>query len=93
MQNFSLFIVAYLLVANVLSFALVALDKNKSISRHKRIPEVYFFFWSLFFSSLGTLIGVFVFRHKTRKIYFPIGIALILIGQLLLAFFLYTRGF
>lgn len=92
MQDFSLFIITFLVVANSLSFTLVGLDKNKSVSGSSRIPEVYFFFWSLFFSSLGVLAGMFAFRHKVRKLYFTLGISLILLQQALLVLLFYTRN-
>lgn len=91
MENFNMFLIASLLVANSLSFTLVGLDKQKSIAGSSRIPEVYFFFWSLFFSSLGVLVGMFVFRHKVRKLYFTVGISLMLLQQILLVTLLYTQ--
>lgn len=46
-MNIPVFI-AILIAANILSFAMVAFDKNKSIAGTSRVPEVYFFFWSIF---------------------------------------------
>jgi len=92
MQDFNLFIIAFLLVVNSLSFTLVGLDKNKSANGSPRIPEVYFFFWSLFFSSLGVLLGMFIFRHKVQKRYFTLGISFMLLQQALLILLLYTRN-
>jgi uncharacterized membrane protein YsdA (DUF1294 family) len=92
MQEFNLFIIGFLLAANCLSFIVVGLDKHKSTTESSRIPEVYLFFWGLFFSSLGVLLGMFVFRHKVKKLYFTIGINLMLIQQALLIYLLYTRN-
>ncbi len=89
-MNITVFI-AIIAAANILSFAMVAFDKNKSIAGSNRVPEVYFFFWSIFFSSLGVLLGMYAFRHKVRKPYFTIGITLLLLEQALLTYLLLIR--
>lgn len=84
-------IIIVLAAANLLSFALVGLDKRKSFGGERRIPEVYFFFWSIFFSSLGVLVGMVLFHHKTRKWTFIIGITLLFLEQLALAYLYLTK--
>ncbi len=85
MPDINFLILAYLVAANILSFALVGLDKGKSINNSlNRIPEVYLFFCALFLSSLGILLGMLTFRHKTRKLYFMVGISILLLQQTLL---------
>ena len=83
-------IIAVLALANLSSLGLVGLDKRKSFGGDRRIPEVYFFFWSIFFSSLGVLVGMFLFHHKTRKWTFIIGITLLLLQQLALVYLFFT---
>lgn len=84
-----LLLTIFLIAANIISFLLVGLDKKQSrIQNAERFPEVYFFVWSIFFSSFGTLLAMFFFHHKTRKIYFPVGIALLLIEQIALLYLL-----
>ena len=73
-----------LLIFNFISFILVGLDKKQSTKEGLRFPEAWFFFISVFFASLGVFLGMFVFRHKTHKIYFSIGIGILLIQQILL---------
>lgn len=73
-----------LAVINIIAFVLVGFDKKKSLNRAERFPEVLFFILSVFFASLGVLLGMFVFRHKTRKLYFLVGISALLIQQILL---------
>lgn len=85
-----LFIIA-IAILNLISFVLVYLDKNKSITHSERVPEVDFFVWAIFFSSLGVLAGMFTFRHKTRKLNFLLGIGLLLIQQLILAYLILDK--
>lgn len=84
----------YLLIVggliNAIAFVLVGVDKSRSIDREERVPEVYFFFLATCFASLGVLLGMFAFRHKTRKMYFPLGISFLLLQQISLA--LYFTG-
>lgn len=79
-------IYSVLAVLNITAIILVGIDKKRSLSHDDRIPEVYLFFISIFFASLGVLIGMYYFHHKTRKIYFPVGIGLLLIEQLSLIY-------
>lgn len=79
------FLVAFALAAvNIAGFAFVAADKGRSLSHEERYPEVFFFFFASFFAALGVFVGMFVFRHKTRKIYFPLGIGALLVQQIVL---------
>ena len=84
MQNLYILFFSALVTINSFAFVWVGLDKKKSLSRSERLPEASFFFISVLFASLGVLTGMFFFRHKTRKIYFPVGLTLLLIQQILL---------
>lgn len=68
---------------NILSLFYVYSDKRKATKRHKRTPEIDFFLWGVFGGSLGILIGMYVFRHKTRKWYFVFGFSFLLLQNLL----------
>ena len=76
---------------NVIAFILTGLDKYKSVDGQSRIPEIYLFFWAAIFGSLGVLVGMFLFRHKIRKWYFPVGVGIILIQQVTLVVLIFTR--
>lgn len=84
MQNYYWLVIAILALANIISFFLIGLDKFRSVRAENRVPEVYFFFCSIFFSSLGVLFGMYFFHHKTRKWYFPVGIGLLFVQQVAL---------
>ncbi len=85
-----LFIIA-VAILNIVSFILVYVDKQKSIAHTERLPEVDFFVWAIFFSSLGVLTGMFAFRHKTQKLNFVFGIGLLVIQQIVLAYLIFDK--
>ncbi len=85
-----LFIVA-IAILNLISFILIYVDKQKSVARTERLPEVDFFVWSIFFSSLGVLLGMFAFRHKTQKLNFIFGIGLLFIQQIVLTYLIFDK--
>lgn len=83
-------IVLGVVLVNLVAFLLVGNDKARSTRQgSERVPEVYLFFIAIFFASFGVLAGIFFFIHKTRKIYFPLGIGLLLIQQILLLYLLF----
>ena len=76
-----LFVIAYLIIINLLGFAIMGIDKEKAKRKAWRIPEKTFFLVSFLGGSLGCFLGMRVFRHKTRHWYFVIGISTIFILQ------------
>jgi uncharacterized membrane protein YsdA (DUF1294 family) len=80
MQNSFIFY-AVLTAINLVAFILVGTDKKRSIQNNERIREVYLFFVAIFFASPGVFLGMLYFRHKTRKIYFLLGIGLLILEQ------------
>lgn len=55
---------------NLIAFLTMFLDKEKARQNVSRISEKVLFFWALCFGALGIYLGMFVFRHKTKKWYF-----------------------
>lgn len=78
----------YFLAMNILTFGVFGVDKYKAIKKKYRIPEKTLFLLAAMGGSAGALAGMFVFRHKTRKWYFRIGIPCILAVQVLLLIYL-----
>lgn len=76
---------AYLMVMNVLLFVLMGRDKAAARAGTRRTPETTLLALAVLGGSLGGLLGMVLFRHKSRKPAFRIGYPLILICQLLLA--------
>lgn len=83
-----LYITIYLLLINLIGFALMGYDKTKARRAKWRIPEKSFFIVSLLGGSMGSWAGMYVYRHKTKHWYFVIGIPAILLIQVLATAFL-----
>lgn len=85
-------ILIYLLIINLIGFALMGIDKRKAIHHKYRIPEKTLFLTALLGGSIGSILGMQTFHHKTKHWYFVIGMPAILILQILLIFFLFHLG-
>lgn len=73
----------YLLIINALGFLLMLIDKQKAKKKKWRIPEATLMGIAALGGSIGSLFGMYTFRHKTLHKKFTIGIPAILIAQLL----------
>lgn len=76
-------ILGYLIVMNGIGFLSMYLDKQKARKRAFRIPESTLFMIAVIGGSIGSLLGMYLCRHKTRHLSFTLGIPAILILQLL----------
>ena len=65
------------------------IDKRKAIKHRYRIPEKTLFLVSLLGGSIGTLAGMYLFRHKTKHWYFVVGMPLICILHIILAIYIW----
>lgn len=79
----------YLFLINLAGFLICGVDKRRAVSKQWRIPEKRIFLTAIMGGSVGVLIGMYNFRHKTRHKSFTIGIPLILLAQILLAALIY----
>ena len=70
---------------NVLGFALMGIDKRKAQRSAYRIPEATLFTIAIMGGSLGSVLGMYLFRHKTKHWYFKLGMPIILVLQVALA--------
>lgn len=84
-----LWLAAYFALLNIVGFVLMGWDKWKAKKGAFRIPESTFFILAIIGGSLGCLLGMYVFRHKTLHWYFVYGMPAILLLQLLVAFLLF----
>lgn len=76
-----LLLVVYIVAVNLAGFALMGIDKRKARRRAFRIPESTLFIVALIGGSLGSIIGMQCFRHKTKHWYFVWGMPAILLLQ------------
>ena len=73
---------------NIIGFASMGIDKRKAHRGAYRIPEATLFAIAIMGGSLGSVIGMFLFRHKTKHWYFKFGMPIILLLHVVLAVFL-----
>ena len=59
-------ILIYLLIVNALGFLLMLVDKRKAQKNLWRIPEATLFLMAAIGGSIGSLAGMYKFRHKTK---------------------------
>lgn len=85
------FVWLYLAGMNLSGFLLMAADKRRAKRGVWRIPEHTLFAVALLGGSLGAWAGMYAFHHKTRHWYFVLGMPLLLLVQLGLAFWLYAN--
>ena len=81
----------YLLIVNAAGFLLMLIDKRKAIRHRWRIPEKTLFLTAAIGGSVGSNLGMYPFRHKTKHLQFTLGMPAILIVQLILAFIFFTQ--
>ncbi len=77
--------IIYLAIINVIAFALMGFDKQRAKRSLWRIPEKTLFLSALLGGSIGAILGMYTFRHKTKHATFVYGMPVILILQILLA--------
>ena len=80
----------YLLVINALGLLLMLIDKEKAKRNFWRIPEAVLLTIAAVGGSGGLLLGMYAFRHKTRKKKFYLGVPMLLL--LHITFFLTIKG-
>ena len=83
------YILIYLGILNLTGFVLMGIDKLKAKMHSFRIPEAALFLVAAFGGSIGSLLGMAVFRHKTKHLSFLIGMPVILVIQIALVIVLY----
>jgi len=81
----------YLLVINIVTFLVFIGDKQKARKKVWRVPESRLLMLALIGGSIGELIGMFVCKHKTRHLKFVVGIPFIIIIQVVMTYYIYSK--
>lgn len=74
--------VSYLLTVNTVTFLLFGMDKKKAQKNQWRVSERTLLLFSMLGGSVGAWLAMHIFRHKTRKFKFAVGIPMIFILQI-----------
>lgn len=79
----TLLLAGYYILINLIGFFVMGIDKRKAVKHTFRIPESTLFIIAAIGGSLGSILGMYTFRHKTRHWYFVYGMPAILILQII----------
>lgn len=87
-QFLTFILLALYLLFNSITFILYKVDKKRAIKNKWRIKEVTLLTFSFFVGGYGSLLGIFMLRHKTKHWYFPLTAILGTVLQTLLIIYL-----
>ena len=79
----------YLLIINAVGFLFMMADKRKAIKNQWRIPERVIILTAAIGGSIGTILGMYAFRHKTKNLNFTLGLPVVAILQIAIVLVLY----
>lgn len=81
-------ILLYLLMINIIGFFMMWSDKRKAKKGKWRIPEQTLFIITALGGGIGTIAGMYTFRHKIKKLKFTIGLPTLVILEIILVIYL-----
>lgn len=84
-------LIGYLIIMNIIGIVIMFIDKEKAKNHQWRVSEKMLFLVSIIGGSLGTFLGMQLFRHKTKHAQFVIGFPAILIIHIGLAVFFFLK--
>ena len=82
----------WLALMSLVLFAVMGADKRRAKKGAWRVPEKTLFLLALLGGAIGGVLGMRVFRHKTKHWYFAWGFPVLALLQLALCFWLFGRG-
>lgn len=85
------YILLYLLFINSIGFLAMGVDKIKAQKGWWRIPEATLMTICVLGGGIGTISGMYTFRHKTKKLKFTIGMPTILISEIVLIIYIIAK--
>jgi len=81
----------YLAIVNVVAFVMYGIDKGLAKKNTQRIPIMTLLGVAFLGGGIGALLSMLVFRHKTKKDYFTVGVPLMIVLHAVVVFFLMNR--
>ena len=76
-------IIIYFIIINIIGFLAMYIDKQKAKNGKWRIPEKTLFIITALGGGIGTIAGMYTFRHKTQKAAFVVGFPAITILEII----------
>ena len=89
-MNYIYILIGYIIIINIISFFIMLYDKKQAIYHNFRISEKTIFIVSLLLGGIGTYVGRYVFRHKTKHLKFTIGIPIVIILNIISVFYIFN---
>lgn len=84
------FIFIYIILTNILLFTLMGIDKQKAKLNQWRISEKTLFILAIIGGSIGGILGIYTFRHKTKHLKFTLGFPTIILFQVIAIFLFFN---
>ena len=85
------YFIIYLIVINLIGVLIMYIDKRKAKYGRWRILEKTLILIALLGGSIGCLVGMYTFRHKTQKIRFILGFPTILISETIIIIYFLVK--
>ena len=89
-MNYIYILIGYIIIINIISFFIMLYDKKQAIYHNFRISEKTIFIVSLLLGGIGTYVGMYAFRHKTKHLKFTIGIPIVIILNIISVFYIFN---
>ena len=83
---------SYYIIMNIIGFSVMGIDKKRAIRGAWRISEASLFLTALAGGALGCTLGMYHFRHKTRRWRFRLGLPGIFVLQVCFMIYIFTAG-
>lgn len=83
-------IIWYFVIINIIAFIVMGTDKRKAVKHQWRISEKTLWGTAIIGGSIGSILGMRFFRHKTKHRLFTVGMPFILIIQVVIVFIVLT---
>ena len=84
------YFIIYLIIRNLIAFLAMYIDKRRAKYGKWRIKEHTLFILAILGGSIGAIVGMYTFRHKTKKMRFVIGFPAILVCEIILGIMIYN---
>lgn len=73
--------VVYMVIINLIAFCMYYVDKRRAVRHEWRIPEKHLIVCGALGGTVGSLLAMKIFRHKTKHVRFMVGVPLMLTAQ------------
>ncbi len=91
LNQYIAYFIIYLIIINLIGILIMYIDKKKAKYGRWRIPEKTLLIVALLGGSIGTIIGMHTFRHKTKKLKFTLGFPTILISEIIVIIYFIVK--